>query len=413
MSNTLSGKSGTLATQVSELTARFNAFQSGMVGVETYFPPTTVDGGVDPAWTPKAGQVLSRAAYPAFWEWVKKTGAYVSDSEWMAIQGSSPNGSVSVYSSGDGSTTFRMPTVGADGGFTRAVGTDPVLNALRDLEGGFLDTFPEHKHATPLTDSTTVAGRLGVAGDFVNNNFPFGYITYGEAGGVDYSAKYSYVSGTEGSAILGSTISLLSSASVHETNGEVSPKGMFGKVYVYTGNDTTALPTPTPEWLTQQETNSTRISEVEAKLVPEILEMSDTKAINVNGGSSISGSQVRDLNTVHKNTIPGASLNTSTSIFTLPAGEYKVTASAPCYAGGRHGLSLVRTTDSEELLRGTAEHAYNIQSRSEIVRTLVLTEATTLRFVHYTENATATNGLGVSSTTGVGIFTTAYIERIA
>lgn len=56
-----------------------------------------------------AGQVLSRAAYEAHWNLVSTKRKVVSESEWQSYKTSW--GFCPYYSSGDGSTTYRMPFV--------------------------------------------------------------------------------------------------------------------------------------------------------------------------------------------------------------------------------------------------------------------------------------------------------------
>lgn len=60
---------------------------------------------------PLTGGEYSRAAYADLWAWVQEqTGYLITDAEWQE-QAAANNGNVSVYSSGDGSTTFRVPSI--------------------------------------------------------------------------------------------------------------------------------------------------------------------------------------------------------------------------------------------------------------------------------------------------------------
>lgn len=252
---------GSRDAEIIELKTKLNGLQTAMVGMETMFPPTAVDGSIDPAWVPKAGQTLSRAAYPALWERVKNMGTYVTDSAWLALQSSSPNGAVSVYSSGDGSTTFRVPTVGEDGGFQRAVGTDPILNSLRNLEIGYIDQIQNitGKSYSWTKNSGYVFAEVG-EGAFLGNS-EWGNPSDG-AGHVFPSAttlETSTRSGTGGGVTF-------DASRVARTGDETTPKGMYGKVYIYSGNLTTSLPTVTPTWLAQQDVNTSKIAENEARL---------------------------------------------------------------------------------------------------------------------------------------------------
>ena len=89
---------------------------------------------------PLLGGVYSRATYADLWAWVQTQSGYlITDSAWTALS-NSQNGNVPFYSSGDGSTTFRVPALkcwikGTDG--TETVGT--YLNAgLPNITGSFV-----------------------------------------------------------------------------------------------------------------------------------------------------------------------------------------------------------------------------------------------------------------------------------
>lgn len=57
---------------------------------------------------PYCGQEVTRSTYSALWSWANAQGLVKSESAWQAIA-SAQNGNVPFYSSGNGSTTFRMP----------------------------------------------------------------------------------------------------------------------------------------------------------------------------------------------------------------------------------------------------------------------------------------------------------------
>ena len=57
---------------------------------------------------PYYGQEVTRETYSALWSWVQAQGLVKTESEWQSIA-SSQNGNVPFYSSGNGTTTFRMP----------------------------------------------------------------------------------------------------------------------------------------------------------------------------------------------------------------------------------------------------------------------------------------------------------------
>ena len=60
---------------------------------------------------PLFGGVYSRETYADLWAWVQQqTGYFITDSAWQAMA-NSQNGNVPFYSDGDGSTTFRVPSL--------------------------------------------------------------------------------------------------------------------------------------------------------------------------------------------------------------------------------------------------------------------------------------------------------------
>lgn len=59
---------------------------------------------------PYLGQEVTREMYADLWAYAQANGLVVSESEWQSLS-SSKNGNVGKYSSGNGSTTFRMPRI--------------------------------------------------------------------------------------------------------------------------------------------------------------------------------------------------------------------------------------------------------------------------------------------------------------
>lgn len=58
---------------------------------------------------PLNGGVFSRSEYPQLWSWVQSQSGYlIAESEWQN-EASKNDGPVPFYSTGDGSTTFRVP----------------------------------------------------------------------------------------------------------------------------------------------------------------------------------------------------------------------------------------------------------------------------------------------------------------
>ena len=90
------------------------------------------DGGV-----PYSGQEVSRATYSALWDWVNANGLIKSEAEWQEIN-ANQNGNVAFYSSGDGSSTFRMPKISgyAKGALSPSEAGSYQSEGLPNITGG-------------------------------------------------------------------------------------------------------------------------------------------------------------------------------------------------------------------------------------------------------------------------------------
>jgi hypothetical protein len=131
----------------------------------------------------------------------------------------------------------------------------------------------------------------------------------------------------------------------------------------------------------------------------------------------------RDLTHIRTMTPPGwASLNTTTSVITLPAGTYQVSASAPAFRVDDHKLVLARASDGAVLVTGTKEFASSSdpgrgQTRSFVTGRFTLTSSTGVQLRHYAETEKTGNGLGKGPTNpadfGANIFTTVEIWRVS
>ena len=133
----------------------------------------------------------------------------------------------------------------------------------------------------------------------------------------------------------------------------------------------------------------------------------DEKATNTDAGASVAGLQTRVLNTVGLNTIVGASL--ATNQFTLPAGNYRINASAPAFGVNGHTAFLRNVTDTTTVIVGTAENTSSntnstvdpIQTRSHIAGKFTIATAKVFDIRHDCIEAVAGNGLGrVGGTVG-------------
>lgn len=125
---------GTVVWRVQTITSQEKA--AGFpIGFEYFQTNPNVPAGS----LPMLGGVYSRDTYADLWDWVQtQTGYLITDSAWVTLS-NTQNGNVPFYSSGDGSTTFRVPSLkcwikGTDG--VETVGT--YLDAgLPNITAGF------------------------------------------------------------------------------------------------------------------------------------------------------------------------------------------------------------------------------------------------------------------------------------
>lgn len=139
-----------------------------------------VTGTVVPIGYVKAnGQILSRAMYPGFWAWVQASGnVEASDAAWQSNL--TANGGVNGrYSPGDGSTTFRVPSLG--GSFIRSWQSDQTMDTGRAVGSYQADELKSHRHELKIFRNNTNSG--GYAEDA--NNSGTQYTNYSEYEGGD------------------------------------------------------------------------------------------------------------------------------------------------------------------------------------------------------------------------------------
>lgn len=94
------------------------------------------------------GALVSRATYPQLWAWVQANAPLITEAAWQAQ--AAVQSSVGYYSSGDGSTTFRLPRLldYQRGGLAADVGTWQG-DAIRNITGNM--TFTEMINYVPST----------------------------------------------------------------------------------------------------------------------------------------------------------------------------------------------------------------------------------------------------------------------
>lgn len=150
----------------------------------------------------------------------------------------------------------------------------------------------------------------------------------------------------------------------------------------------------------------------------EVLWVEDEKTAGTDGGSASPGSYItRDLNTIRKNTITGASV--TSNVITLPAGIYRVFGGATGYDTGAHKARLRNTTDNITLIVGTNGSSDQTQPNSieSVIRgefTLTVTKTIELQHrVAATASPTASETLGRAANLGEPeVYSTLLIEKV-
>lgn len=112
-------------------------------GAIVQFPATTPPSGYLIA----EGQLVSRATYAALWSFASSSGNLISESSWQA-------GQYGSFSTGDGSTNFRLPQYG--GYFLRSLDNGNGIDPTRVLGSVQNDQNLSHTHNATSTSTSTV-----------------------------------------------------------------------------------------------------------------------------------------------------------------------------------------------------------------------------------------------------------------
>lgn len=145
-----------------------------------------------------------------------------------------------------------------------------------------------------------------------------------------------------------------------------------------------------------------------------IMVVQDEKAANTAGGTSVAGTQVRVLNTVVVNTIPGASL--AANQVTLPAGTYQIDACAPSWISNKNKLIWFNVTDAATTTQGRGNYgdaagADPGQADACLVGYFTIASAKAFELRHWIQLARATNGLGLNMNQGTEVFSQVKIIK--
>ena len=157
----------------------------------------TLYGSIDVGSLPCLGGEYNRETYKDLWELVQtKEGYVVTESEWQALN-TANEGNVPKFSSGDGSTTFRLPKItkflsGAES--ISEVGTY-VTDTQRNITGSIGEVFAPNPPNTTGAFTEEVSRRIHVLNDSVENhiwkiNFDASRVVGAEHTGEEVKPKY-------------------------------------------------------------------------------------------------------------------------------------------------------------------------------------------------------------------------------
>lgn len=300
------------------------------------------------------GALLSRATYPDLWTWVQANAPLITETVWQTQ--AAAQSSVGAYSSGDGSTTFRLPRIldYVRGGLTADVGMWQG-DAIRNITGG------------PIN-----AVICAPTGALVNN----GTISYGGGGGAATATNVSF-----------------DASKIVPTADENRPK-TIKMLYCVKAFDT--------------ETNQGLIdiselaNEVAGKqTVLGYIKFWDEKPAGTHGGTFTTGAwRTRDLNKKQVYGIPDSVISLVNNQITLPAGTYHISIHSPAENVAIHRLMLFNVTDNQALIYGIGINGKEavsddgIDSYALIFGVITLTKSSILEIRHRCSATWATTGYG-------------------
>lgn len=142
--------------------------------------------------------------------------------------------------------------------------------------------------------------------------------------------------------------------------------------------------------------------------------LEDQKSQNTDGGTFSTGAwRTRDLNTEVAD--PDSIVTIASNQFTLAAGTYLISWSAPAYSSNRHQSALFDSTNTTYYY-GSSEYCYDAsadQTRSFGSARITIASSTVFEIRHRTDNGNDFNGFGEASNFATEVYTRVEIFREA
>lgn len=137
-------------------------------GIPVGFEYISMNPNVPQGSLPMFGGVYDRKVYADLWAWVQEQSGYlITDSKWQSYFKSN-DGNVPFYSKGDGSTTFRVPSINC-----WVKGANGIEEVSSYLQAG-LPSLPDMSH-------THTRGTMDIKGSFMLKGTESGSNTYSGA----------------------------------------------------------------------------------------------------------------------------------------------------------------------------------------------------------------------------------------
>ena len=160
--------------------------------------------------------------------------------------------------------------------------------------------------------------------------------------------------------------------------------------------------------------NTTTVNPTTTTVTPiQVAVIRDQKPSGTSGGTFTAGAyNTRDLNTIDD---PSGFVALLSNQFTLQAGTYRISASAPVYEVNEHKIRIRNITDSTDAALGTSEYCGagdNTSNRSLANAIFTILDTKTFEIQHRCGTTKATVGYGIANALGVEVYTVVEIMKI-